>query len=376
VKDVAYASLPKRERVRLHQVVADRLIGTGHRTWAAEHLELAALTSLELDPDDRALAERAAEALVESGDRARRRMDGRSAVEIYERALRLAGPEEGWGVREARALAGMGEARYWLGEYPAATDALERAIRLGTRTGDPWALALAMRFLGDIAINVEADLEKAERLLAGSLYAAQELGDPWAVVRTLLFAGWVPWTRRRYEEAEAIWQRALDEADPEDSWGRIRALNSLSITRDSMGDHTEALRLSEEATALAERAGDPFSIAITAVQRGRVFEDLRRYEEALPCFERGIAIFEDLGARWEYADALGERGEVSRELGLLDQAEEDLQKAIRISGELGERQMGGWMWRALADVSKRRGDEAEAERRLRRSREAEAQRPR
>jgi tetratricopeptide (TPR) repeat protein len=107
-----------------------------------------------------------------------------------------------------------------------------------------------------------------------------------------------------------------------------------------------------------------------------VFEDLRRYEEALPCFERGIAIFEDLGARWEYADALGERGEVSRELGLLDQAEEDLQKAIRISGELGERQMGGWMWRALADVSKRRGDEAEAERRLRRSREAEAQRPR
>jgi hypothetical protein len=34
------------------------------------------------------------------------------------------------------------------------------------------------------------------------------------------------------------------------------------------------------------------------------------------------------------------------------------------------------MWRAFADVSARRGDHAEAEQRLRRSREAEAQRPR
>jgi class 3 adenylate cyclase/tetratricopeptide (TPR) repeat protein len=375
LKDVAYASLPKRERVRLHRRIAERLQGSGHRTWAAEHLELAALASLDLDPDDRTVAELAADALVAAGDRARRRMESRSAVHDYRRALALAGPEERWGVREARALAGMGEARYWLGEYPAATEVLDRAVTLGRALGDAFTLALALRFLGDIAINIEADLDKAERLFAGSLVAAEEIGDPWAIVRTLLFAGWVPWTRRQYEDAEAIWRRALDAADPEDTWARARAFNSLSITRDSMGDHSEALRLSEWATALAERTGDQFSIAVTAVQRGRVLEDLHRYDEALPCFERGIAIFEDVGARWEYADALAERGEIERELGRLDEAEEDLRTAIRMSEELGERQLGGWMWRALADVSKRRGDDAEAERRLQRSREAEAQRP-
>ena len=303
-------------------------------------------------------------------------MESRSAVHDYRRALALAGPEEGWGVREARALAGMGESRYWLGEYPAATEVLDRAVSLGREHDDTFTLALALRFLGDIAINVEGDLDKAERLFAGSLAAAQELDEPWAIVRTLLFAGWVPWTRRRYEDAEAIWRRALDVADPEDTWARARAFNSLSINRDSMRDLAEALRLSEWATALAERTGDQFSIAVTAVQRGRVLEDLRRYDEALPCFERGIAIFEDLGARWELADAMAERGEVERELGRLDEAEEDLRRAIRMSEELGERQLGGWMWRALADVSKRRGDTAEAEQRLRRSREAEAQRPR
>jgi class 3 adenylate cyclase/tetratricopeptide (TPR) repeat protein len=376
LKDVAYASLPKRERVRLHQAIADRLQETGHRTWAAEHLELAAIASLDLDPDDRTVAERAADALVEAGDRARRRMESRTAIDDYRRALSMAGPEEGWGVREGRALAGMGEARYWLGEYPAAVEALDRAVALGRATDDAFTLALALRFLGDIAINVEADLDKAEQLFDGSLDAAQELGDPWAIVRTLLFAGWVPWTRERYEDAEVIWLRALEVSDPEDTWARARAFNSLSINRDSMGDHAQALRLSEWATALAERTGDQFSIAVASVQRGRILEDLGRYDEALPCFERGIAIFEDVGARWELADALAERGDVRTELGQLDEAEEDLRRAIRISEELGERQLGGWMWRAFADVSERRGDLTEAEHRRRRSREAEAQRPR
>jgi tetratricopeptide (TPR) repeat protein len=91
--------------------------------------------------------------------------------------------------------------------------------------------------------------------------------------------------------------------------------------------------------------------------------------------DRGIAIFEELGARWELADAKAVRGIVYRELGRLDEAEEDLHAAIRISEDLGERQMGGWTWRALALVSEKRGDRAEAEVRWRRSREAEAQGP-
>ena len=383
LKDVAHASLPKRERVRLHELIADRLIASGHPSWAAEHLELAAFASLDLDPDDRTVPERAADLLMDAGDRARRRMENRSAIDYYERALAMAGPEQRWGVREARSLAGMGEAHYWLGEYAAATEALNRAVTLGTDTHDTFALALALRFLGDIAINVEADLDKAEGLLDRSLAAAEELGDPWAIARTLLFAGWVPWTRDQPGEAEAIWRRALSVADPDDGWARVRALNSLSINltggpqSDSPGMSAaeQALRLSDEASALAENIGDQFSIAVTTVQRARVLADLGRLDEEIPCLDRAIATFEDIGARWEYADAIAERGIAKRELGLLDGAEEDLRKAIRVSEELGERQLASWTWRALARVSERRGDDAEAEERFRRSSEAEARRP-
>ena len=375
LKEVAYASLPKRERLRLHQLVAEHLLDSGHRSVAADHLELAAMASLDLDPNDRAAPERAADALLVAGDRARRRMESRSAVDRYARALVMSGPEANWDVREARILAGIGESRYWLGEYPGAIDALNRAVALAQNKNDLFALALALRFLGDIAINYEADVDKAEKLLARSLEAAEQLGEPWAVVRTLLFAGWVPWTRERYDEAEAIWRRALSMVDAKDHWARVRALTALSINQSEMHDPEGALKLIDEAGAVAEQSADQFSVANTSVQKGRVFDELGRPEEGLPWFDRGVAIFTELGARWELADARAARGIAKREIGRLDEAEEDLKHAIRIADELGDRQLPGWTWRALAKVSELRGDRAEAEERWRKSREAESRGP-
>jgi tetratricopeptide (TPR) repeat protein len=376
LREVAYASLPKRERLRLHELVAQNLLDTGHPSWAADHLELAALAARDLDPNDHVTTERAADGLQMAGDRARRRMESRSAVDFYERSLAMSGPDGRWGVREARVLAGLGEAHYWLGEYPAATAALERSAALAKVHDDAFALAHALRFLGDIAINVEADVDKAEGLLDRSLSAAEKLGDDFAITRTLLFAGWVPWTRDRFDEAEAIWRRALTLAGTKDRWARVRALTSLSINQMETKNFDEALRLIEEAAALAVETGDQFSVAVTAVQKGRVFEDLGRFEESLQWLDMGIAIFTQLGARWELADARAERGISKRELGRFDEAEEDLRYAIRASEELGERQLAGWTWRAFARVAELKGDDAEAEKRYRRSREAEAHGPR
>jgi tetratricopeptide (TPR) repeat protein len=303
-------------------------------------------------------------------------MESRSAVDFYERSLAMSGSEGNWGIREARALAGMGEADYWMGEYPAAIAALERSVALAEAHDDAVALTHALRFLGDIAINVEADVDKAEMLLDRSLAAAEKLGDQFAITRTLLFAGWVPWTRDRFDESEVIWRRALALAGTKDRWARVRALTSLSINRMEKKDFDEALRLIEEASALAEETGDQFSVAVTAVQKGRVLEDTGRFEQAIPWLDRGIAIFTELGARWELADARAERGITKRGLGRLDEAEEDLRYATRTSEELGERQLAGWTWRAFAKVAELRGDSAEAEKRYKRSREAEAHGPR
>jgi tetratricopeptide (TPR) repeat protein len=355
--------------------VAEYLLGGGHPSLAADHLELAAAAALDLDPNNRTLANRAIDALLVAGDRARRRMESRTAIDRYQRALAMTGPEAGWTAREARILAGMGEAHYWLGEYAPASTALNRAVDLGEKCQDPFALALALRFLGDIAINFEGDVDKAEKLLTRSVLAAEELGDSWAIVRSLLFAGWVPWTRQRFAESENIWRRALSLADPKDNWARVRALTALSINRSEMHDLEAALALIEEARSLAEDGGDQFSVANTLVQKARVLDDLGRSSDALPSFDRGIAIFGELGARWEMADARAARGIAYRNLGRLDEAEADLRFAIRTAEELGDRQLPPWTWRNLAKVAELRGDKAAAEELLKRSQDAESRGP-
>ena len=359
VREVAYASLPKRERLSLHEGIADALMESGHRSYAADHLERAAQASIDLDPADRRVPDRAVDALIMAGDRARRRMESLSAVEYYERALAMAGPESSWETREARALAGMGEAHYWLGEYPAASHALARAVELGEKFDDAWTLALALRYQGDIAINVDGDLDKAEQLLADSLAAAGELDDAWAMSRSLLFAGWVPWTRDDFEEADAIWQRALALAEEhDDTWAHVRALTALSINFSELHNIEEATRLIERARELADEMGDRFSVAVTVVQRGRLDQDRGNLEEAISQFDRAIEIFRELGARWELADALAARGISHRDLGRLDEGEEDLRSAIRISNELGEQQIAGWGGRALDRLAELRAENA------------------
>ena len=360
VREVAYASLPKRERRSLHEKIAQALMESGHRSYAADHLERAALASLDLEPGDRRLPELAADALVLAGDRARRRMESRSALDYYARALTMAGPEDSWGMREGRVLAGTGEAHYWLGEYPAASDVLERAVGLGEKFDDAWTLALALRYQGDIAINVDGDLDEAERLLADSLAAAGELDDAWAMSRSLLFAGWVPWTREQYDEADAIWHRALELAEEhDDDWARVRALTALSINLSQQQRDEEAAKLIDQARELADEMGDRFSVAVTMVQRGRLDEDFGNHGEAISRFDRAIEIFKELGARWELADALAERGICYRDLGRFDEGEEDLKSAIRISGELGEQQIAGWSGRALDRLAQLRAESAD-----------------
>jgi hypothetical protein len=157
VKDVAYESLPKRERERLHLRVADELASDPETAGRyprsiAYHLERAARAALDLEPGNRVIAERAAEALAHAGDVALASSDIGASEELFGRALDLAGPQRSWGLREAHVLASQGEARYWQGEFERAVPVLEHALELGD--GDAGVRAQASRFLGDIELSI------------------------------------------------------------------------------------------------------------------------------------------------------------------------------------------------------------------------------
>ncbi len=366
LRDVAYESLAKRDRLRLHLQVAEGLERQEPGRWpqiVAWHLEQAARASVDLDPADRTLPNRAVEALARAGDVARRRIESRKAIDLYERALSLAGPEDGWTEREAKILTFMGEARYWLGEYRAAVSTLTKALDVGGESA--WVRAHACRFLGDLALNFEADPDRASLLFDQALTAARATNDPWTLARTLLMAGWAPYWRTDLVSARAMFEEALPiaRANPKgDTRAEARALISLTSCISPVGDEEDCLRLGREALELGQKMGDPFTAAVASESLGNSLRRTWQLEEALPHLEEAARVFRELGARWELASALGEIGEVRRLMSDLPAAEQNFREALDLCTKLGERSLVAWTAAQLIRVLLARGEDAAAER--------------
>jgi class 3 adenylate cyclase/tetratricopeptide (TPR) repeat protein len=362
VRDVAYESLPKRERKQLHLRVANRLsedeaTAARYPRSIAYHLEQAAKAALDLDPKERSLAERAVEALSLAGDVALWSSEPGPAVDLYERALALAGPDRSWGVPQAILLANLGEARYWLGEFDAALGPLTRALEIGGE--DPRIRAHASRFLGDIALSIRGNRERAAAYFDQALSAARELGDPWTLARTLLVAGWAPYWKNEIHHARSMFEEALEVArsNPDgDAWAEARALTMLATLASETGDEEDSLALASGALAIAGSAGDRFSAGVAEESVGGALRRLWRLGEAMPHLDASVQAFRELGARWELASALTSRGIAHRLADRVEAAVDDLREAYRLCRELKERSIVTWTASAFAKVLVDLGD--------------------
>jgi class 3 adenylate cyclase/tetratricopeptide (TPR) repeat protein len=362
LRDVAYDSLAKRERQRLHLRVANKLSSSDRanrypRT-IAFHIERAALASLDLNPRDRTLADRAIQALTHAGELARKQFEPWAVADLYGRALALCGPEGEWGGREAWILSLLGESHYWLGEYDSAEIYLERALKLAGE-GDDRVNAHAARYMADIALTIRGDGHAAQELFDRSLEAARRVGDPYVLSRSLLMAGWVPFWRGRLDEAEAMFSEALEVArsgGERDPWAESRALIGLANVHSGTGDEEQALGIALQALAAGEETGQAFT---TAAAHETVAASLRRelrLDEALVHAEMAVESMRELGARWELASALGERGAIQRLAGRLSEALRDLKEAFLLCRDLKERTLVIWTAAELARTLAQQGD--------------------
>jgi class 3 adenylate cyclase/tetratricopeptide (TPR) repeat protein len=362
LRDVAYDSLAKRERQRLHLRVANKLSApeTAERypRTIAFHLERAALASLDLDPRDRTLAERALQALVDAADLARRRVESRSAADLYERALALAGPANEWDEREAWILSLLGETRYWVGEFDLAEEALQQALEIAGDTSDR-VCAHAARFLADIMLTIRGDSDRAAELFETALQAARRFGDAHTLSRTLLMAGWVPFWRNELGPAEAMFREALEVSradDRPDAWAQSRALVGIASVISQVGAEDEALTVALEALSVGEVANQGFTAAIAHETVASTLRRMMRLDEALAHAEAAVSTLRELGARWELASALGDRGAIQRLAGDLEAAETDMREAFVLCRDLKERALVTWTAAELAKILALRGD--------------------
>jgi class 3 adenylate cyclase len=261
IRDVAYASLSKAERVHVHDHYSRWLEGAaGERAQeyaeiVAYHAERAFELAHELEPAAATgLGERAFAHLARTAGAASGRGEFRAARELNDRALRIAdgakvAPAE---QASARTLAAILKLR--LDSDSAAVSELDRAITAARALGPSTELVRLLVWRAS-SVTIFDDIEESERLFAEAVSVAAKTGDR----EILAYAVWASaeplgLTGRLEEQAHLL----------EDALGQIRASGAVyegaclaEICRNAIarGDPQGARRIADEAVAAARVSG-------------------------------------------------------------------------------------------------------------------------
>jgi class 3 adenylate cyclase/tetratricopeptide (TPR) repeat protein len=295
IRNVAYESLPRRERSSLHLRVATWLreaSGLPEEPVAelAYHYEQAwrLNRSMAGEAPDGGLAGMAAEYLGRWADLTFT-YQARMAESLYWKAIGAA--EESAGAvgpqLTTRLSLGHAESLIELGRHREAADPANKARSLATHAGDEHLEARALLALGRIESDVGDDLV-ARRLLTQALASFEAVGDvggqAWANHRLS-----EAWSREDYthelehmREAYRLFERAGDR------WGRAVAAQDLAYLLTTVGGdefhhwHRQARRLAEGETDLRSRAAALRTWGYFSYFCGAYREAIRSMREARP----------------------------------------------------------------------------------------------
>lgn len=353
VRDVAYDSLPKRDRARIHAEVAG---------WAEEGLAdridefaelVAAHLAAALEYEEELAASRADGALGELRDlvyraavRAARRAASVSALPAAQRWQRLAIDQArllDLPARERIQLAADYYMYLWHEAEPAErmaifSEAVELFDRVGDPTDDDWQVRARLQGALGEALYETNDLETAQATLGAGI-AALETGPPSRGRADLLrVLGWTLWRTGSPAEAAPILERAVADSRSSGSDEAVRwALHDLGLARGLTGRTDEGIELLEESFEMARQAGDRsllarcyINIPTTRSERGDLAEDV------VPIFEEGLTLARRDGAVATIAWLATNLGYEMQELGRLDESAALVREAIDAAHRAGD----------------------------------------
>jgi len=323
-RDVAYAGVPKGDRVRQHDRLSRWLETSeaGDLALAAYHAEQAALLANELGSDAAlALARRGSASLRAAAEQRRARTDSHGALALYRRALALADaanedPATRLATRARAALAWLrieGSAAaiaeldavlegsrglvpadllvrllVWRSTISALDDPVgaegfvAEAIGVAERAGDQPRLAYAQWAAAELRAAA-GDLEGQRAKLTAVLRQMLESGSDYWLVPSLCDLAENALNRGDRAEAEAFSRDALLASERAvGAIDRFRALEIASRVRLQAHDVPAAGRYAEAATVLARELGEPYASARAALA-GAAY---RRASGDLPAAQR------------------------------------------------------------------------------------------
>jgi class 3 adenylate cyclase/tetratricopeptide (TPR) repeat protein len=368
IRDAAYNAMPKELRAELHERFAAWLEHVaGPRVIEYEeilgfHLEQAHRYRVELAPlDDRAqsLGRAAATHLSAAAERALARGDAPAAASLFERALKIVPPES---PDVPRMLCDLGLALSDRGEFQRAERVLADALSAAEARNEPATGAAAlMRSTWVQLLSGGALMNESKAKIVESVHALEKLQDESGLAEAYSFLGTLlTWTGRCADAAEVL-QRSIALAQQQgDTKTATRSIVWL-LTNAIWGPMPveEGLRLCDR--FLEDPASRQMQGSVTVYQ-GVLHAMVGRWGEAQDEIRTGRILLEELGQHVIVGSTSIPVARMERFTDQLAEAEEELRQGYRLLDQMGERGYLSTVSALLALVlcAQHRYEEAEA----------------
>jgi DNA-binding SARP family transcriptional activator len=205
IYEAVYGSIPKAERSRLHEVVADLLAGRGATDeLVGFHLEQASVLRTDRDRHAERLSEDAGRRLAAAGIARWKRQDVNGTVRLLDRAVHLLPVND---VQRAELLCELATATNTAGDGVRALELLEEARR---STDGRVRLRAELEHAAVSSLLDAGDVDDVLEVAARATPVFEGVGDDRALGRTWMLAGWVRGgALGRHEEWLQATERAL-----------------------------------------------------------------------------------------------------------------------------------------------------------------------
>jgi class 3 adenylate cyclase/tetratricopeptide (TPR) repeat protein len=368
IREVAYSSLLKRERARLHELVADWLEQTAGPRLAdldeiiSYHLEQSARSLMDLGPAGEhtlSLATRASARLGAAGKRALSRGDTPAAANLLERAARLR-PSR---TRErCELLLEAAEALSDLGEFDRADVSLREALEITGEIGDVVLTTNArlVRLFVDYTVDPKG---RSDEVVAAALSAVDSLeiaGDHAGLVRAWRLLGWVYGTACHYGAATEAVEHAIEHARLAGD-RRAETRNTMSLALSALYGPmpvSEAVDLAER--TLGQVADDRRAQAVVQCALAHLYALHGEFDRARATYAAARTTLEDLGGKVLAATVALDSGRVELLADELAAAEREIRRDYEQLVAIGEHYVASTLAGLLAEAVLRQGrlDEA------------------
>ena len=372
--DAVYKTLLRRDRNRLHGIVAQTLENV-YADQLESQVEVLAghyLRSVHLD--------KALNYLVLAGLKSAREYANLQAKKYFEEARDLLVDVEHSAEQAMKVWTGLGDVLVFIGEYNSARECYQEAVKTGISTPEiPAELSINVT-QRKIAITYErqGDFDQAlyHLSLANDALRAAGNSSPVAKAQILNAKGWIFFLRGNFDQAKDALESALDLVEETDEFstiasihnrlgavsyqlrdykraaiyvrnslemrktlgdlsGEARLYNNLGLLGLMSGDLREAEMNFNQSIALLEKVGDTEGITLANINLGLVKYDLGDYESAGVHLEKARAVAEKIGHRFYLGLANMYLGRLETAIGEYERAVNLLDESLQIFEELG-----------------------------------------